>query len=61
MSAGHSQKVETWDKCTLQEVKVPFARTEIGTFFQEQPRIGNQYLEDAFLQHYLKTRLPPQV
>ncbi|CAM2103403.1 unnamed protein product [Caretta caretta] len=61
MSAGQSQKVETWDKCTLQELKVPFARTEIGTFFQEQPRIGNQYLEDAFLQRYLKTRLPPQV
>nr|XP_042711992.1 acyl-CoA dehydrogenase family member 11-like isoform X2 [Chrysemys picta bellii] len=61
MSAGQSQKAETWDKCTLLELKVPFARTEIGTFFQEQPRIGNQYLEDAFLQRYLKTHLPFQV
>ncbi|XP_032630181.1 acyl-CoA dehydrogenase family member 11-like isoform X4 [Chelonoidis abingdonii] len=61
MSAGQSQKAETWDKGTLQELKVPFARTEIGTFFQEQPRIGNQYLEDAFLQRYLKTHLPSQV
>ncbi|XP_026516232.1 acyl-CoA dehydrogenase family member 11-like isoform X2 [Terrapene carolina triunguis] len=60
MSADQSQKAETWDKCTLQELKVPFARTEIGTFFQEQPRIGNQYLEDAFLQRYLKTHLPFQ-
>nr|XP_032630182.1 acyl-CoA dehydrogenase family member 11-like isoform X6 [Chelonoidis abingdonii] len=60
MSAGQSQKAETWDKGTLQELKVPFARTEIGTFFQEQPRIGNQYLEDAFLQRYLKTHLPSQ-
>ncbi|XP_050779726.1 acyl-CoA dehydrogenase family member 11-like isoform X3 [Gopherus flavomarginatus] len=61
MSAGQSQKAETWDKGTLQELKVPFARTETGTFFQEQPRIGNQYLEDAFLQRYLKTHLPSQV
>ncbi|XP_030438738.1 acyl-CoA dehydrogenase family member 11-like isoform X2 [Gopherus evgoodei] len=61
MSAGQSQKAETRDKGTLQELKVPFARTETGTFFQEQPRIGNQYLEDAFLQRYLKTHLPSQV
>ncbi|XP_067406336.1 acyl-CoA dehydrogenase family member 11-like isoform X3 [Emydura macquarii macquarii] len=40
---------------------MPFAKTQTGTFFQEPPRIGNQYLEDAFLQRYLKTRLPPQV
>uniref|UniRef100_A0A8D0LCY8 Acyl-CoA dehydrogenase n=1 Tax=Sphenodon punctatus TaxID=8508 RepID=A0A8D0LCY8_SPHPU len=61
ISASQSQQAETMDKRILQELKAPFARTETGTFFQEQPRIGNQYLEDGLLQRYLKVHLPPKV
>ncbi|XP_044304932.1 acyl-CoA dehydrogenase family member 11-like isoform X2 [Varanus komodoensis] len=39
----------------------PLARTETGVFCQEPPRIGNPYLEDAFLQRYLKAVLPAKV
>ncbi|XP_030847377.1 acyl-CoA dehydrogenase family member 11 [Strongylocentrotus purpuratus] len=31
----------------------PFKRAQRGTFFQERPRLGNVYLEDAALQSYL--------
>ncbi|XP_063000282.1 acyl-CoA dehydrogenase family member 11-like [Elgaria multicarinata webbii] len=40
---------------------VPFARIGTEIFCQEQPRIGNPYLEDAFLQGYLKSHLPAKV
>nr|XP_009668546.1 PREDICTED: short/branched chain specific acyl-CoA dehydrogenase, mitochondrial-like [Struthio camelus australis]XP_009668547.1 PREDICTED: short/branched chain specific acyl-CoA dehydrogenase, mitochondrial-like [Struthio camelus australis]XP_009668548.1 PREDICTED: short/branched chain specific acyl-CoA dehydrogenase, mitochondrial-like [Struthio camelus australis]XP_009668549.1 PREDICTED: short/branched chain specific acyl-CoA dehydrogenase, mitochondrial-like [Struthio camelus australis] len=40
---------------------MPFATRGTETLFQEQPEIGNQYLEDALLQSYLKTHLPPKV
>lgn len=33
----------------------------MALFCQEPARIGNPYLEDAFLQGYLESRLPPQV
>ncbi|XP_068096548.1 acyl-CoA dehydrogenase family member 11-like [Hyperolius riggenbachi] len=45
----------------LEELQKPFSRSMTGTFFQEQPTLGNQFLEDAFLQSYLKRHLPPQV
>ncbi|MEE6510098.1 hypothetical protein FKM82_029140 [Ascaphus truei] len=52
---------DTAHQGVLQELRVPFSRATIGTFFQEQPRLGNQFLEDALLQGYLKRHLPPQV
>ncbi|XP_074062420.1 acyl-CoA dehydrogenase family member 11-like [Macrotis lagotis] len=45
----------------LQEADIPFARASIGTFSQSQPRLGNQYLEDALLRSSLKRQLPPEV
>ncbi|XP_019362282.1 PREDICTED: acyl-CoA dehydrogenase family member 11-like isoform X1 [Gavialis gangeticus] len=59
--AGQREQTEAWDKHTSEELKVPFSRTATGTFFQEQPKIGNPYLEDAFLQGYLKAHLPSKV
>ncbi|XP_072456100.1 acyl-CoA dehydrogenase family member 11-like isoform X2 [Notamacropus eugenii] len=44
-----------------QEADIPFSRAGIGTFFQGQPNLGNQYLEDALLQGSLKRQLPTQV
>ncbi|XP_012819170.1 novel acyl-CoA-dehydrogenase protein isoform X1 [Xenopus tropicalis] len=45
----------------LDELKMPFSRAAIGNFFQQMPSLGNQFLEDALLQSYLKRHLPPQV
>ncbi|KAM4051391.1 acyl-CoA dehydrogenase family member 11-like [Anomaloglossus baeobatrachus] len=45
----------------LEELKMPFSRAFIGSFFQDQPRLGNQFLEDSLLQGYLKRHLPPVV
>ncbi|XP_040207920.1 acyl-CoA dehydrogenase family member 11-like [Rana temporaria] len=45
----------------LEELRMPFSRSVIGSFFQEQPKLGNQFLEDAILQSYLKKHLPPLV
>ncbi|XP_075069286.1 acyl-CoA dehydrogenase family member 11-like [Mixophyes fleayi] len=45
----------------LEELRMPFSRAVIGNFFQEQPKLGNQYLEDALLQSYLRRHLPPRV
>ncbi|XP_073410163.1 acyl-CoA dehydrogenase family member 11-like isoform X2 [Dendrobates tinctorius] len=45
----------------LEELKIPFSRALIGNFFQDQPRLGNQFLEDSLLQGYLKRHLPPVV
>ena len=44
-----------------QEQHFPFASAKLGTFTQEAPRLGNQFLEDALLQSYLKRHLPEQV
>ncbi|XP_053225325.1 acyl-CoA dehydrogenase family member 11-like isoform X1 [Podarcis raffonei] len=61
-SKGWNQQVEAMDqKCSSQHPRELFARKEIGVFCQEQPRIGNPYLEDAFLQDYLKSQLPAEV
>ncbi|XP_077153202.1 acyl-CoA dehydrogenase family member 11-like isoform X2 [Ranitomeya variabilis] len=45
----------------LEELNIPFSRALIGNFFQDQPRLGNQFLEDSLLQGYLKRHLPPVV
>ncbi|XP_065707578.1 acyl-CoA dehydrogenase family member 11-like isoform X2 [Patagioenas fasciata] len=60
-TAGQGQQVGMWEKPRLEEPKTPLARRETEPLFQEQPEIGNQYLEDALLRNYLKTHLPPQV
>lgn len=39
----------------------PFATEKIGTFFQAQPTLGNQYLEDVTIQAFLKRHVPPEV
>ncbi|KAM9330799.1 acyl-CoA dehydrogenase family member 11-like [Gastrophryne carolinensis] len=45
----------------LEELQTQFSRSRIGSFFQEQPRLGNPFLEDALLQSYLRRHLPPLV
>ncbi|XP_053324551.1 acyl-CoA dehydrogenase family member 11-like [Spea bombifrons] len=45
----------------LEEIKIPFSHAHIGNFFQEQPKLGNQFLEDTLLQNYLKRHLPPAI
>ncbi|XP_069817569.1 acyl-CoA dehydrogenase family member 11-like isoform X2 [Dendropsophus ebraccatus] len=52
---------DTQSHAILEEVKMPFSRAMIGTFFQDQPRLGNPFLEDSLLQGYLKRHLPPVV
>ncbi|XP_078010533.1 acyl-CoA dehydrogenase family member 11-like [Phascolarctos cinereus] len=44
-----------------QEADIPSARAGLGTFFQGQPSLGNQYSEDALLRGSLKRQLPTQV
>ncbi|XP_060553821.1 acyl-CoA dehydrogenase family member 11-like isoform X2 [Ruditapes philippinarum] len=45
----------------VREFDFPFARARLGTFVQEAPVLGNQYLEDALLQSYLKRYVPQKV
>ncbi|XP_063769446.1 acyl-CoA dehydrogenase family member 11-like isoform X2 [Pseudophryne corroboree] len=45
----------------LEELRMPFSHAYIGNFFQDKPVLGNQFLEDALLQSYLKRHLPPRV
>ncbi|XP_029474907.1 acyl-CoA dehydrogenase family member 11-like isoform X2 [Rhinatrema bivittatum] len=61
MSVALRKGSETQDKAILEELNVPFSRASVGTFFQDHPRLGNQYLEDTFLQKYLRRHLPPKV
>ncbi|NXU47449.1 ACD11 dehydrogenase, partial [Turnix velox] len=55
------QEVSTQEKHVLEDPEMPLARRETGSLFQEQPKTGNQYLEDSLLRSYLKTHLPPKV
>ncbi|XP_040272629.1 acyl-CoA dehydrogenase family member 11-like isoform X1 [Bufo bufo] len=52
---------DTQPHLVLEELKIPFSHASIGHFFQDQPRLGNQFLEDSLLQGYLKKHLPPVV
>lgn len=45
----------------FKELDIPFARARLGTFVQDAPVLGNQYLEDATLQSYLKRYVPQKV
>lgn len=40
---------------------LPFARSRVGTFFQERPVLKNPFLEDALLRGYLRRHLPEEV
>ncbi|NXL33959.1 ACD11 dehydrogenase, partial [Glaucidium brasilianum] len=60
-TAGQGQQVGMQEKRVLEDLEMPLARRETETLFQEQPETGNPYLEDALLQSYLKTHLPPKV
>lgn len=52
---------DTQPRSVVEELKMPFSRALIGNFFQDQPRLGNQFLEDSILHGYLKRHLPPLV
>ncbi|XP_014797618.1 PREDICTED: acyl-CoA dehydrogenase family member 11-like [Calidris pugnax] len=60
-TAGQGQQVGAQEKQVLEDLEMPLTRRETENLFQEQPETGNQYLEDALLQSYLKTHLPPKV
>ena len=45
----------------VREFDFLFARARLGTFVQEAPVLGNQYLEDAILKSYLKRHVPQEV
>ncbi|XP_069475397.1 acyl-CoA dehydrogenase family member 11-like isoform X1 [Ambystoma mexicanum] len=56
-----NEEVELQERGVLEDLKMPFAKSQIGNFFQAKPSLGNQYLEDAFLQRFLRRHLPPKV
>ncbi|XP_062360119.1 acyl-CoA dehydrogenase family member 11-like isoform X2 [Cinclus cinclus] len=58
---GQEQQAGLKGKQELEDLEMPLARSETEALFHEQPETGNQYLEDALLQSYLKTHLPPKV
>ncbi|XP_041377829.1 acyl-CoA dehydrogenase family member 11-like [Gigantopelta aegis] len=41
-------------------VSLPFSRANIGPFFQDQPRLDNQFTQDITLKTYLKRHVPKQ-
>ena len=38
-----------------------FSRAKRGDFFQQAPKLSNQYLEDAFLKETLQLEIPKEV
>ena len=55
------QSVERKAMSTNSKPEETFSTEKIGTFFQEKPQLGNQYLEDKTLQSYLKRFIDPNV
>ena len=55
------QSLQEIDNTATGRFQVPFARAKIGPFFQQQPKLGNQFLEDVTLQKYLKRFVPQEV
>uniref|UniRef100_A0A8C5LVP1 Acyl-CoA dehydrogenase n=1 Tax=Leptobrachium leishanense TaxID=445787 RepID=A0A8C5LVP1_9ANUR len=53
--------IATEEDSVEEDLRMPFSHAKIGNFFQERPKLGNQFLEDALLQGYLKKHLPPVV
>ena len=60
-AVGTSEHLPELDVEQSSAFTVPFARSKIGLFFQEQPQLGNQFTEDTTLQNYLKRHMPAQV
>ena len=58
-NVGNSREII--EDFALQEARISFARAKIGTFFQDIPKLGNQYKEDIIVQSYLKRILPDKV
>ena len=46
---------------TTSNIHGHFASSKTGKFIQGRPSLGNQYLNDPFLQKYLLKSLPPEV
>lgn len=46
---------------TSSDSNLPFARSRVGSFFQAQPELRNQFLEDVTLQKYLRRHIPNKV
>ena len=40
---------------------VPFSTAKFGPFIQEEPDLGNQYLEDPLLKSYIRRHFPSEV
>lgn len=60
--AGRKIVVEGDQKASASGIyEAPFARARLGSFFQAEPQLGNQFTEDVTLQKYLKRHLPPKV
>lgn len=41
--------------------KIPFAKAKLGEFVQDQPALGNQFLNDSLLQSYLRRHIHAEV
>ncbi|XP_058672792.1 acyl-CoA dehydrogenase family member 11-like [Ammospiza nelsoni] len=60
-TVGQEQQAGMKEKQMLEVSEMHLARRDTEALFQEQPKTGNQYLEDTLLQSYLKTHLPLKV
>ncbi|KAM3661450.1 acyl-CoA dehydrogenase family member 11-like [Ammospiza maritima maritima] len=60
-TVGQEQQAGMKEKQMLEDSEMHLARRDTEALFQEQPKTGNQYLEDTLLQSYLKTHLPLKV
>ncbi|XP_061865943.1 acyl-CoA dehydrogenase family member 11-like isoform X2 [Colius striatus] len=60
-TTGQRQHVGVQEKQLLENLEMPLVRRGTETLYQEQPKTGNPYLEDALLRSYLETHLPPKV
>jgi hypothetical protein len=60
--SSNAESTTLHDKCSqTTDSRLPFARAKVGSFFQAQPELGNQFLEDVTLQKYLRRHMPNEV
>ncbi|XP_053332439.1 acyl-CoA dehydrogenase family member 11-like isoform X1 [Clarias gariepinus] len=60
VSVGQIRSRGELDHHTRPVTPLPFSRSAIGAFFQEQPELRNPFTQDALLQGYLRRHLPLQ-
>ena len=63
-SFGQHNKAFYIESCSDRAAKVasiPFAHARLGPFFQEEPKLINQFSHDAFLQGFLQRHVPSKV